>query len=57
MPRFSRPHLAFMVAVPLCWATLLVFHPNPTNDIYAGLHHNATAWLTVHLGSLVCIAS
>ena len=44
-----------MLAVPLGWATLLLFHPNPTNNIHAGLHHEATRWLIVHLGSLVCI--
>ena len=54
-PRFSRLELAFMLAVPLGWAALLMFHPNPTNNIHAGLHHEATRWLIVHLGSLVCI--
>ena len=52
--RFSRLELAFMLAVPFGWAALLMFHPNPTNNIHAGLHHEATRWLIVHLGSLVC---
>ena len=54
-PRFSRPELVFMLAVPLGWATLLLFHPNPTKDIRAELHGEATPWLVVHLGSLVFI--
>jgi hypothetical protein len=53
--RFSRFELAFMLAVPLGWAVLLLFHPNPTEDIYAGLQGEATTWLIVHLGSLVFI--
>ena len=44
-----------MLAVPLGWATLLPFHPNPTNDIHAGLSHQTTRWLIVHVGSMVCI--
>ena len=44
-----------MLAVPLGWATMSMFHPNPTNDIYDGLHHESTRWLVVHLGSLVCL--
>ena len=53
--RFSRLELAFMLAVPLGWGTLLLFHPNPTQDIHAGLHHEVTRWLMVHLGTLVGI--
>jgi hypothetical protein len=53
--QFSRFELAFMLAVPLGWAILLLFHPNPTSNIYAGLQGEATTWLIVHLGSLVYI--
>lgn len=53
--RLRRPELVFMLVVPLGWATLLLFHPNPTDNIHAGLHHQATPRLIVHVGSLVCI--
>ena len=53
--RFSRPVLVFMVAAPLGWGILLLFHPNPTQDIHAGLHHQVTPWLVVHLGTLLGI--
>jgi hypothetical protein len=54
-PMFSRPVLVFLLAVPVGWAALLAFHPNPTNDIHAGLHGQSTRWLVVHLGTLVFI--
>lgn len=31
-----------MLAVPLGWATRLMFHPNPINNIHASVHHEAT---------------
>ncbi len=55
LPRFSRPVLIFMIAVPLGWGILLLFHPNPTQDIHAGLHQQVTPWLVVHLGTLLGI--
>lgn len=54
-PRLSRLQLAFMIAVPLAWAGLLMFHPNPTRDIHAGLHDEANTWMIVHVGTLVFI--
>ena len=55
LPRFSRPLMVFMIAVPLAWSILLLFHPNPTRDIHTGLHHQVTPWLVVHLGTLLGI--
>ena len=55
MPPFRRPALVFMIAVPLAWAILLGFHPNPTNDIHAGLQDQVTIWQVVHFGTLVAI--
>lgn len=54
--RFRRPVLVFMIAVPLGWGLLLLFHPDPTRDIHAGLHDQVTLWLFVHLGTLLGIA-
>jgi hypothetical protein len=44
-----------MLGAPLVWAILLMFHPDPTQDIHAGLHDEVTPWLVVHLGTLVGI--
>jgi hypothetical protein len=47
---------AYLLGVPLAWAVLLLFHPNPDpGDIYGSLHHEVDRWLAVHLGTLVFI--
>jgi hypothetical protein len=49
--KFSRPELAFMIAVPAAWAILLLFHPTgETDGFYEQIEGNVTAWLAVHLG-------
>jgi hypothetical protein len=56
-PRFSRAETAFLIAVPLAWAVLLVFHPAPdSDDIYGSLRDEATRFIVVHLGSIAFIA-
>jgi hypothetical protein len=56
-PRFSRTETAFLIAVPLAWAVLLVFHPAPdADDIYGSLRDKATSFIVVHLGSIAFIA-
>jgi hypothetical protein len=56
-PRFSRTEAAFLIAVPLAWAVLLVFHPAPdSDDIYGSLRDEATSFIVVHLGSIAFIA-
>jgi hypothetical protein len=56
-PRFSKAETAFLIAVPLAWAVLLVFHPAPdSNDIYGSLRDEATSFIVVHLGSIAFIA-
>jgi hypothetical protein len=51
---FSSRELAFMVAVPLLFATLLLFHPGGDGtNIYADLQDNVTPFLVVHIGMLV----
>jgi hypothetical protein len=55
-PYPSRRLVAFMVAVPLAWAVLLLFHPSGDGtQIYADLKDNVTAMMTVHLGMLVFV--
>ncbi len=45
-----------MLAVPLAWAVLLLFHPAPdADDIHGSLHDVATGWLVVHLGSVLFV--
>jgi hypothetical protein len=56
-PRLSRAEIAFLIAVPLAWAILLLFHGAPDgNDIYGSLRDEATRFIVVHLGSIVFIA-
>ena len=55
--RFTRPQLAFAMGVPLAWAVLLLFHPDvPPDDVYGGLRDEVTAYIVVHVGTLVFIA-
>jgi hypothetical protein len=54
---FTRLETTFLIAVPLAWAVLLLFHGAPDNsDIYSSLSDEATRFIVVHLGSLVFIA-
>jgi hypothetical protein len=55
-PRFSRRQLAFLIAVPLGWAVLLLFHPSADrDDVYGGLRDDVTTWQIVHVGTLIFI--
>jgi hypothetical protein len=48
--------IAFLIAVPLAWAVLLLFHGAPdADDIYGSLRGEATEWMVVHLGTLVFV--
>ena len=53
--RLDRYRLAFLIVVPLAWAVLLFFHPNPGDDIYGALQDEATLWLVVHVATLLFI--
>jgi hypothetical protein len=56
-PRFSGLELAFLIAVPLIWAGVLLFHGAPDDgDIYGSLQDEATRFLVVHLASVALIA-
>ena len=51
---FSPGELAFLIAVPLLWAILLLFHPGGEGDaIYLDVQDNATRFLVVHIGMTV----
>ena len=55
--QYTRPLIAFLIAVPLAWAVLLVFHgAGPGADgVYASLRDEADTWMLVHVGTLVFI--
>lgn len=56
MPALSPHRLTFLLAVPLAWAVLLLFHPAPDPaDIYGSLRAESTQWLIVHVGTLLFI--
>jgi hypothetical protein len=53
---FTRAELSFLIAVPLLWAILLLFHPGgDPNQMYLDVHDKVTAWLTVHIGTMLFI--
>lgn len=55
-PRFTRPWLAFAIGVPIAWAVLLWFHPDvDPDDVYGSLQDDVTAYLVVHVGTLIFI--
>ena len=55
--RFSRRELALLIAVPLVWAVLLLFHPTGDGETitYADVQDVVTRWLVVHIGMLIFI--
>jgi hypothetical protein len=54
--RFTRPTLAFLLGVPIAWAVLLWFHPDvDPDDVYRSLQDDVTAYVVVHVGTLVFI--
>jgi hypothetical protein len=50
--RFSRQRLALLIAVPLAWAVLLLFHPLGSREMYDELRDEVTRWQVVHVGTL-----
>jgi hypothetical protein len=51
---FSRAETAFVIGVPLAWGVLLLFHPSG-DSLYDAASSNTTAWLAVHLGTMLFI--
>jgi hypothetical protein len=48
--------MAFVLAVPLAWAVLLLFHPSGDGtDIYGDVKDNVTEMLVVHVGMMFFI--
>lgn len=43
----------FILAVPLAWAVLLLFHPNPEGGPFESIRGVVDRWLAVHVGQLV----
>jgi len=56
-PRLTRNQLPFLIGMPIAWAVLLWFHPDvpDPDNVYEGLHDEATTYLIVHVGMLVFI--
>jgi hypothetical protein len=42
-----------VVTIPLVWAVLLLFHPNPEGDPFEAIRDVVDRWLFVHVGQLV----
>jgi hypothetical protein len=53
LPRFSSQEIAFLIAVPIAWAILLVFHPAVGEPVYDSLADDANAFYVVHVGMLL----
>jgi len=54
--RPSRAEIVFLIGVPLAWAVLLLFHPTGDGeDFYPIVGDQVTAWVTVHIGTLLFV--
>jgi hypothetical protein len=53
--RLSRGAAAFLIATPLAWAALLLFHPLGSGQVYDALRDQVTRWQIVHIGTLFFI--
>ena len=52
--QLGRTEVALLVAVPVAWAVLLLFHPIGDGDeFYPVVRDQVTAWQVVHVGTLV----
>jgi hypothetical protein len=51
---FGPAAITFVIGVPAVWAVLLLFHP-VGDSLYEAASSNTTAWLVVHLGTMVLI--
>jgi hypothetical protein len=49
----SRPFWLLVFAVPIVWAVLLLFHPNPEGGPFESIRDVVDRWLIVHVGQLV----
>lgn len=53
--RLSRGAAAFLIATPLAWAALLLFHPLGSGQVYDLLRDQVARWQIVHIGTLFFI--
>ena len=54
--QLGRAEAGLMVAVPVAWAVLLLFHPTGEGDeFYPVVRDQVTAWMVVHVGTLVFV--
>ena len=54
--QLGRVEVGLMVAVPVAWAVLLLFHPTGEGDeFYPVVRDQVTAWMVVHVGTLVFV--
>jgi hypothetical protein len=53
--RLPRGAAAFLIATPLAWAALLLFHPLGSGQVYGLLRDQVTRWQIVHVGTLFFI--
>ena len=53
--RLSRGAAALLIAAPLAWAALLLFHPLGSGQVYDLLRDQVTRWQIVHIGTLFFI--
>ena len=53
---FDPYERAFLIGVPVCWALFLLLHPTGDGeDFYPIVSDQVTAWMTVHLATLVFV--
>jgi hypothetical protein len=52
LPRLTAGRL-LVFTIPLVWAVLLLFHPNPEGDPFEAIRDVVDRWLIVHVGQLV----
>jgi hypothetical protein len=45
--------VVLVLTIPLVWAVLLLFHPNPEGDPFEAIRDVVDRWLFVHVGQLV----
>ena len=45
--------LLFVLTIPLAWAVLLLFHPNPEGGPFESVRDVVDRWLVVHVGQLL----
>ena len=52
---WNRGAVALLIGAPLAWATLLLFHPLGSGQVYDLLRDQVTRWQVVHVGTLFFI--